>query len=118
MQPFLRFYGPNHALKSFKSDLKYGDSANVYVAPQKIAPNNSKYLPWGANPESTEVVNNFFPNFGSYYLDPYYFNMGFNPYFGYGGYGFGPSFYHNLLGYEMGYPFYRHYSFYFSQYFC
>ena len=75
---------------------------------------DSKNLPWGANPESTEVINNFFPNFGSYYLDPYYFNMGFNPYFGYGGYGFSPSFYHNLFGYEMGYPFNRHYSFYFS----
>ena len=76
--------------------------------------NKSQYLPWGANPESTEVVNNFFPNFGSYYLDPYYYNMGFNPYFGYGGYGFGPSFYHNIFGYEMDYPFFRHYSFYFS----
>ena len=76
--------------------------------------NSSQYLPWGANPESTEVVNNFFPSFGRYYYDPFYFNMGFNPYFGYSGYGFGPSFYYNLFGYEMGYPFYGHYSFYFS----
>ena len=87
-----------------------GETLNSYSSSE----NKSQYLPWGANPESTEVVNNFFPNFGSYYLDPYYYNMGFNPYFGYGGYGFGPAFYHNIYGYEMGYPFYRHYSFYFS----
>ena len=112
----------------------YGDNDGIYVSSERgidyevvfseylqepldsysSSENNSQYLPWGANPESTEIVNNFFPSFGRYYYDPFYFNMGFNPYFGYGGYGFGPSFYHNLFGYEMGYPFYGHYSFYFS----
>jgi len=112
----------------------YGDNDGIYVSSERgidyevvfseylqepldsysSSENNSQYLPWGANPESTEIVNNFFPSFGRYYYDPFYFNMGLNPYFGYGGYGFGPSFYHNLFGYEMGYPFYGHYSFYFS----
>ena len=95
-------------------EVVFSDYADETVNSYSSNEINSQYLPWGANPESTEIVNNFFPNFGSYYLDPYYFNMGFNPYFGYGGYGFRPSFYHNLFGYEMGYPFYGHYSFYFS----
>ncbi len=95
-------------------EVVFSDIADETLNSYSSSGNKSQYLPWGANPESTEVVNNFFPNFGSYYLDPYYYNMGFNPYFGYGGYGFGPAFYHNIYGYEMGYPFYRHYSFYFS----
>ena len=95
-------------------EVVFSDIADETLNSYSSGENKSQYLPWGANPESTEVVNNFFPNFGSYYLDPYYYNMGFNPYFGYGGYGFGPAFYHNIYGYEMGYPFYRHYSFYFS----
>ena len=95
-------------------EVVFSDIADETLNSYSSSENKSQYLPWGANPESTEVVNNFFPNFGSYYLDPYYYNMGFNPYFGYGGYGFGPAFYHNIYGYEMGYPFYRHYSFYFS----
>ncbi len=95
-------------------EVVFNDIADETLNSYSSSENKSQYLPWGANPESTEVVNNFFPNFGSYYLDPYYYNMGFNPYFGYGGYGFGPAFYHNIFGYEMGYPFYRHYSFYFS----
>ena len=95
-------------------EVVFSDIADETLNSYSSSGNKSQYLPWGANPESTEVVNNFFPNFGSYYLDPYYYNMGFNPYFGYGGYGFSPAFYHNIFGYEMGYPFYRHYSFYFS----
>ena len=95
-------------------EVVFSDIADETLNSYSSSENKSQYLPWGANPESTEVVNNFFPNFGSYYLDPYYYNMGFNPYFGYGGYGFSPAFYHNFFGYEMGYPFYRHYSFYFS----
>ena len=95
-------------------EVVFSDIADETLNSYSSSENKSQYLPWGANPESTEVVNNFFPNFGSYYLDPYYYNMGFNPYFGYGGYGFSPAFYHNIFGYEMGYPFYRHYSFYFS----
>ena len=95
-------------------EVVFSDYADGTLNSYSSSENNSQYLPWGANPESTEVVNNFFPSFGRYYYDPFYFNMGFNPYFGYGGYGFGPSFYYNLFGYEMGYPFYGHYSFYFS----
>ena len=95
-------------------EVVFSDIADETLNSYSSSENKSQYLPWGANPESTEVVYNFFPNFGSYYLDPYYYNMGFNPYFGYGGYGFSPAFYHNIFGYEMGYPFYRHYSFYFS----
>jgi len=95
-------------------EVVFSDIADETLNSYSSSENKSQYLPWGANPESTEVVNNFFPNFGSYYHDPYYYNMGFNPYFGYGGYGFSPAFYHNIFGYEMGYPFYRHYSFYFS----
>ena len=95
-------------------EVVFSDIADETLNSYSSSENKSQYLPWGANPESTEVVNNFFPNFGSYYLDPYYYNMGFNPYFGYGSYGFSPAFYHNIFGYEMGYPFYRHYSFYFS----
>ena len=95
-------------------EVVFSDIADETLNSYSSSENKSQYLPWGANPESTEVVNNFFPNFGSYYLDPYYYNMGFNPYFGFGGYGFSPAFYHNIFGYEMGYPFYRHYSFYFS----
>ena len=95
-------------------EVVFSDIADETLNSYSSSENKSQYLPWGANPESTEVVNNFFPNFGSYYLDPYYYNMGFNPYFGYGGYGFSPAFYHNIFGYEMGYPFYRYYSFYFS----
>jgi hypothetical protein len=127
---FVLFIGCNaYQLASY-----YGDNDGIYVSSERgidyevvfseylqeptdsysSSENISQYLPWGANPESTEIVNNFFPSYGRYYYDPFYFNMGFNPYLGYGGYGFGPSFYHNLFGYEMGYPFYGHYSFYFS----
>ncbi len=33
------------SLKSFNNELKDGDSAKVYVAPQNIEPISSKYLP-------------------------------------------------------------------------
>ena len=99
----------------------YGDNDGIYVSSERgidyevvfseylqeptdsysSSENISQYLPWGANPESTEIVNNFFPSYGRYYYDPFYFNMGFNPYLGYGGYGFGPSFYHNLFGLSL-----------------
>ena len=66
----------------------YEDSDGIYVSNEEVlitklclvtyadetlnsyssTDNKSQYLPWGANPETTEVVNNFFPSFGSYYL--------------------------------------------------
>ena len=77
-------------------------------------------LPWGANPESTEIVNNFFPSFGRFYYDPFYHNMAFNPFFTNNGYfinyGFRPPFFYNSFAYEMGYPFYGPLNFYFSPY--
>jgi hypothetical protein len=33
------------SLKSFNNELKDGDSAKAYLAPQKIDPSSSKYLP-------------------------------------------------------------------------
>ena len=82
--------------------------------------NDSSYLPWGANPETTEVVNNFFPSFGRFYYNPFYHNMAFNPFFTNNGmfinYGFRPPFFYNSFAYEMGYPFYGPLNFYFSPY--
>ena len=77
-------------------------------------------LPWGANPETTEVVNNFFPSFGRFYYDPFLHNMAINPFFTSNGYfinyGFRPPFFYNSFAYEMGYPFYGPLNFYFSPY--
>ena len=77
-------------------------------------------LPWGANPETTEVVNNFFPSFGRFYYDPFLHNIAINPFFTYNGhfinYGFRPPFFYNSFAYEMGYPFYGPLNFYFSPY--
>ena len=77
-------------------------------------------LPWGANPETTEVVNNFFPSFGRFYYDPFLHNMAINPFFTNNGYfinyGFRPPFFYNSFAYEMGYPFYGPLNFYFSPY--
>jgi len=81
---------------------------------------DSGNLPWGANPDSREVVNNFFPSFGRFYLDPFSYNMGYNPFFSNNGsfinYGFRPPFFYNSFAYEMGYPFYGPMNFYFSPY--
>ena len=74
----------------------------------------------GANPETTEVVNNFFPSFGRFYYDPFLHNMAINPFFTTNGYfinyGFRPPFFYNSFAYEMGYPFYGPLNFYFSPY--
>ena len=82
--------------------------------------NNIGNLPWGANPETTEVVNNFFPSFGRFYYDPFLHNMAINPFFTSNGYfinyGFRPPFFYNSFAYEMGYPFYGPLNFYFSPY--
>tara|TARA_B100000989_G_C19524694_1_gene466109 strand:+ start:1609 stop:2772 length:1164 start_codon:yes stop_codon:yes gene_type:complete len=81
---------------------------------------DSNNLPWGANPDSSEVVSNFFPNFGRFYYDPFFHNMAFNPFFANNGmfinYGFRPPFFYNSFAYEMGYPFYGPLNFYFSPY--
>ena len=118
----------------------YGDSDGIYVSSERgieyevvfneyvdeslntfsSNENDSSYLPWGANPETTEVVNNFFPSFGRFYYDPFYHNMAFNPFFTNNGmfinYGFRPPFFYNSFAYEMGYPFYGPLNFYFSPY--
>ena len=118
----------------------YGDSDGIYVSNERgidyevvfseyadeslntfsSNENNSRNLPWGANPQTTEVVNNFFPSFGRFYYDPFYHNMAFNPFFTNNGmfinYGFRPPFFYNSFAYEMGYPFYGPLNFYFSPY--
>ena len=118
----------------------YGDSDGIYVSTERgidyevvfneyvdeslntfsSNENDSSYLPWGANPQTTEVVNNFFPSFGRFYYDPFYHNMAFNPFFTNNGmfinYGFRPPFFYNSFAYEMGYPFYGPLNFYFSPY--
>ena len=118
----------------------YGDSDGIYVSSERgidyevvfneyvneslntfsSNENDSSYLPWGANPETTEVVNNFFPSFGRFYYDPFYHSMAFNPFFTNNGmfinYGFRPPFFYNSFAYEMGYPFYGPLNFYFSPY--
>ena len=96
---------------------EYADeSLNTFSANE----NDSRNLPWGANPETTEVVNNFFPSFGRFYYNPFYHNMAFNPFFSNNGmfinYGFRPPFFYNSFAYEMGYPFYGPLNFYFSPY--
>ncbi len=81
---------------------------------------DSGNLPWGANPDSREVVNNFFPSFGRFYFDPFSYNIGLNPFFSNNGsfinYGFRPSFFYNSYSYNLGYPFYGPMNFYFSPY--
>ena len=77
-------------------------------------------LPWGANPDSREVINNFFPSFGRFYLDPFSYNMGYNPFFYNNGlftnYGFRSPFFYDSFAYNLGYPFYGPMNFYFSPY--
>ena len=81
---------------------------------------DSGNLPWGANPDSREVINNFFPSFGRFYLDPFSYNMGYNPFFYNNGsfinYGFRSPFFYNSFAYNLGYPFYGPMNFYFSPY--
>ena len=96
---------------------EYADeSLNTFTSNE----NDSRNLPWGANPETTEIVNNFFPSFGRFYYDPFYHGMAYNPFFTNNGmfinYGFRPPFFYNSFAYEMGYPFYGPLNFYFSPY--
>ena len=66
-------------------------------------------LPWGANPDSVEVIYNF-PYFGRFYYNPFFHDMSFNPFFNrYGrfiNYGYTNPFFYNSYAYEMGYPFF------------
>ncbi len=117
----------------------YGDSDGIYVSSDRgidyevvfseyaneplnsySSTDNTGNLPWGTNPETTEVVNNFFPSFGRFYYDPFLHNMAINPFFTNNGYfinyGFRPPFFYNSFAYEMGYPFYGPLNFYFSPY--
>ena len=96
---------------------EYADeSLNTFTSNE----NDSRNLPWGANPETTEIVNNFFPSFGRFYYDPFYHGIAYNPFFTNNGmfinYGFRPPFFYNSFAYEMGYPFYGPLNFYFSPY--
>lgn len=94
------------------------------IADESLTANSSDTdsgnLPWGANPDSREVINNFFPSFGRFYLDPFSYNMGYNPFFSNNGsfinYGFRSPFFYNSFAYSLGYPFYGPMNFYFSPY--
>ena len=75
----------------------YSDNDGIYVSNEKgvdyqvvfkdfaDAESTDDYdsgnLPWGAKPESREIITNFFPSFGRFYYDPFNFNMGYNPFF-------------------------------------
>ena len=81
------------------------------------------YLPWGSNPESTEVIYNFFPNYGffmsyPYGYDSYYYGLGyFNYYNGYGRNSLFGNYYLSPYNYlynpfywnYYGYPYWSHY---------
>ena len=84
------------------SQLSLNDTQNDVDTPSN--------LPWGANPDSVEVIYNF-PHFGRFYYNPFFHDMSFNPFFNaYGrfiNYGYTSlPFYYNSYAYEMGYPFF------------
>tara|TARA_B100001057_G_scaffold498257_1_gene604711 strand:- start:1499 stop:2581 length:1083 start_codon:yes stop_codon:yes gene_type:complete len=102
----------------------YGDNDGIYVSSNrgidyKVIFNEyaddysesdvsiSKRLPWGANPESVEVIHNFFPNYGRSYYNPFFHSMA---------YGYRSPFFYNSFAYELGYPFYGPSNWYFSPY--
>ena len=101
-------------------EVVFKDFANESLNIKSSEEIDSGSLPWGANPDSIEIVNNFFPSFGRFYYNPFYHNSTFNPFFSYNGsflnYGFRPPFFYNSYAYEMGYPFYGPMNFYFSPY--
>ena len=103
--------------RGIEYDVIFKDFANQVTYSEL---SNSDNLPWGANPESTEIVNNFFPNFGRFYYNPFFHDSSFNPFFTSRGsfinYGFRPPFFYNSFAYELGYPFYGPMNFYFSPY--
>ena len=101
-------------------EVVFKDFADESLLANSSNESDSGNLPWGANPDSREVINNFFPSFGRFYLDPFSYNMGFNPFFSNNGsfinYGFRPPFFYNSFAYSLGYPFYGPMNFYFSPY--
>ena len=101
-------------------EVVFKDFADESLMANSSNESDSGNLPWGANPDSRDVINNFFPSFGRFYLDPFSYNMGFNPFFSNNGsfinYGFRPPFFYNSFAYSLGYPFYGPMNFYFSPY--
>ena len=119
------YYGDNDGIyvsneRGIDYEVVFNEYADESLNTFSSNENDSRNLPWGANPETTEVVNNFFPSFGRFYFNPFYHNMAFNPFFSNNGmfinYGFRPPFFYNSFAYEMGYPFYGPLNFYFSPY--
>ena len=119
------YYGDNDGIyvsneRGIDYEVVFNEYADESLNTFSSNENDSRNLPWGANPETTEVVNNFFPSFGRFYYNPFYHNMAFNPFFSNNGmfinYGFRPPFFYNSFAYEMGYPFYGPLNFYFSPY--
>ena len=119
------YYGDNDGIyvsneRGIDYEVVFNEYADESLNTFSSNENDSRNLPWGANPQTTEVVNNFFPSFGRFYYDPFYHNMAFNPFFSNNGmfinYGFSPPFFYNSFAYEMGYPFYGPLNFYFSPY--
>tara|TARA_Y100000739_G_scaffold78638_1_gene66646 strand:- start:139 stop:1299 length:1161 start_codon:yes stop_codon:yes gene_type:complete len=119
------YYGDNDGIyvsneRGIDYEVVFNEYADESLNTFSSNENDSRNLPWGANPQTTEVVNNFFPSFGRFYFNPFYHNMAFNPFFSNNGmfinYGFRPPFFYNSFAYEMGYPFYGPLNFYFSPY--
>ena len=94
-------YGSN--LNSSKYEKIFDDIA--YDISEEDLVSSSSGLPWGDNPESTEVVFNFFPN---YSFNPYYYgsynSFRLNPY------------YNNYYMYSYYSPYYSPYGYYFRPY--
>jgi hypothetical protein len=116
------YYGDNDGIyvssnRGIDYEVVFNDYANEYSDSVITATDN---LPWGANPESVEVINNFFPNFGRFYYNPFFHTMAYNPFYTNSGrfinYGFTPPFFYNSFAYELGYPFYGPSNWYFSPY--
>tara|TARA_B100001057_G_scaffold444520_1_gene481496 strand:+ start:10403 stop:11461 length:1059 start_codon:yes stop_codon:yes gene_type:complete len=75
-------------------------------------------LPWGDDPDSTEIVYNFFPSYGGYY--PYNFGyLNSRNYYRYGRFNFFGNYpyYYNNGPYGFGFPYYSPYNFYLNPYY-
>ncbi len=116
------YYGDNDGIyvssnRGIDYEVVFNDYANEYSNSDITGTDN---LPWGANPESVEVINNFFPNFGRFYYNPFFHSMSYNPFYTNSGrfinYGYTPPFFYNSFAYELGYPFYGPSNWYFSPY--
>ena len=104
------YYGDNDGIyvssnRGIDYEVVFNDYANEYSNSDITGTDN---LPWGANPESVEVINNFFPNFGRFYYNPFFHSMAYNPFYTNSGrfinYGYTPPFFYNSFAYELGYP--------------